>query len=73
MLEGKEQLLLLWNLPESLLFLLSAQADQILAQFDVTNHPHRLLDSNTLPARLIHRAGFGGWREVRGTLRRKQM
>lgn len=38
-------------------FLLSARAVQILAQFDMTNHPHRLPDSNTLPARLIHWAG----------------
>lgn len=49
-------------------FLLSALAVQVLAQFDVSNHPHRLPDSSTLPARLIHWAsrderrgrGWGG-------------
>lgn len=74
--EGKELLLLWWNLPESLLFLLSAWANKILARFDMTNHPHRLPDSSTLPARLIHGAGFGGWgvgwwRGVRGDRRKE--
>lgn len=53
-------------------FLLSARAVQILAQFDMTNRPHRLPDSNTQPARLIHWAGTEeqgvGW----GVAKRKE-
>lgn len=38
-------------------FLSSVQDIPVLAQFDMTNHPHRLPDSDTLPARLIHQVG----------------
>lgn len=57
-------------------FLLSALAVQVLAQFDMSNHPHRLPDSSTLPARLIHwasrdeRVGAGGWEQQRGRKQR---
>lgn len=65
-------------------FLLSARAVQIqiLAQFNMTNHPHRLPDSSTLPARLIHWAGryeqgvgVGWWQEREGNrdVERKKM
>lgn len=61
-------------------FLLSALAVQVLAQFDMSNHPHRLPDSSTLPARLIHwasrdeRVGGGGDRgEGNRDVKRKKM
>lgn len=40
-------------------FLLSALAVQVLAQFDMSNHPHRLPDCSTLPARLGSDRGEG--------------